>query len=136
MIWWFVMPLWTIEEGESDLSVELSLSKSDGQVTIVRDGIHALEAVCNLITAGKPGFGIPARGDECRRGNIVSGSWRRGIAPGSSVAGAAHPLPPSVVLPRRYTMSSVRPCSSFHSSQPLEAVPQTISDAALGLLKA
>ena len=40
--WWVVVPLWTREEGMSDLSLEATVSESPGGVVVVIDGIHVL----------------------------------------------------------------------------------------------
>lgn len=36
------MPLWTIEEGRSDLSLELTLVENDKTISIELDDIHVL----------------------------------------------------------------------------------------------
>lgn len=40
--WWVVLPLWTREEGRSDLSLEATVTESSGEVSVVIDGIHVL----------------------------------------------------------------------------------------------
>jgi hypothetical protein len=40
--WSVVMPLWTQEEGRSDLSIELTLTKINGGFAIELDDIHVL----------------------------------------------------------------------------------------------
>jgi hypothetical protein len=40
--WSVVMPLWTIEEGRSDLSLELSLIEKDKTLKVELDDIHVL----------------------------------------------------------------------------------------------
>jgi hypothetical protein len=40
--WSVEMPLWTAEEGRSDLSIELTLIENNGIFTIELDGIHVL----------------------------------------------------------------------------------------------
>ena len=39
---WVVLPLWTREEGMSDLSLEATVTESPGRVMVVIDGIHVL----------------------------------------------------------------------------------------------
>ena len=40
--WWVVLPLWTREEGMSDLSLEATVSESRGGVMVVIEGIRVL----------------------------------------------------------------------------------------------
>ena len=40
--WWVVLPLWTREEGMSDLSLEATVTESPGGVMVVIHGIHVL----------------------------------------------------------------------------------------------
>lgn len=40
--WSIVMPLWTVEEGRSDLSLELTIVKSGAGYTVELDDIHVL----------------------------------------------------------------------------------------------
>lgn len=40
--WSVVMPLWTVEEGRSDLSIELTIWSNSGRLKIEIDNIHVL----------------------------------------------------------------------------------------------
>jgi hypothetical protein len=40
--WWVVLPLWTQEEGMSDLSLEATVTESTGGVIVVIENIHVL----------------------------------------------------------------------------------------------
>jgi hypothetical protein len=40
--WWVVLPLWTREEGMSDLSLEATITVTSGEVMVVIDDIHVL----------------------------------------------------------------------------------------------
>ena len=40
--WWVVLPLWTREEGMSDLSLEATATESPGKVVVVINDIHVL----------------------------------------------------------------------------------------------
>jgi hypothetical protein len=40
--WFIVLPLWTEEEGESDLSIEITAIKTDRGITLELDSIHVL----------------------------------------------------------------------------------------------
>jgi hypothetical protein len=40
--WWVEVPLWTAEEGRSDLSLEATIAEDDGRFMIQIDGIHVL----------------------------------------------------------------------------------------------
>ena len=40
--WWAVVPLWTREEGMSDLSMEATITEASGEVKVVIDDIHVL----------------------------------------------------------------------------------------------
>jgi hypothetical protein len=40
--WWIVVPLWTAEEGRSDLSLEATAKESDGGVVVVVDQVHVM----------------------------------------------------------------------------------------------
>jgi hypothetical protein len=38
--WWVIVPLWTREEGMSDLPLEATVTESDAGVMVVIDDIH------------------------------------------------------------------------------------------------
>jgi hypothetical protein len=40
--WWAVVPLWTREEGMSDLSMEATITEASGEVKVVIHDIHVL----------------------------------------------------------------------------------------------
>jgi hypothetical protein len=40
--WWVVVPLWTREEGRSDLSLEATITEPSGKISVVIDNIHVL----------------------------------------------------------------------------------------------
>lgn len=40
--WWVVVPLWTEEEGRSDLSLEATIRERSGGISIEIDNIHVL----------------------------------------------------------------------------------------------
>ena len=40
--WWAVVPLWTKEEGKSDLSLEATLHERAGRVSVEIDNVHIL----------------------------------------------------------------------------------------------
>jgi len=40
--WWVIVPLWTQEEGRSDLSLEATVRERDGQISVEIDNIHVL----------------------------------------------------------------------------------------------
>jgi hypothetical protein len=40
--WWVVLPLWTVNEGRSDLSLEATVREQSARVTVQIDGVHVL----------------------------------------------------------------------------------------------
>ena len=41
--WWIVVPLWTAEEGRSDLNLEATVRERDGSVIVVVDQVHVMQ---------------------------------------------------------------------------------------------
>jgi hypothetical protein len=73
--WWVVLPLWTREEGMSDLCLEATVTESPGGVMVVIDGIRVLLPGGVALAAGMPGrrvatarLGRIAPRRRCRRG--------------------------------------------------------------------
>jgi hypothetical protein len=40
--WWVVLPLWTVNERRSDLSLEATVREQSARVTVQIDGVHVL----------------------------------------------------------------------------------------------
>ena len=40
--WWVVVPLWTVEEGKSDLSLEATVRERLGRISVQIDNVHVL----------------------------------------------------------------------------------------------